>query len=74
MKFDRDRVRTFQRNVQTNEKFEQLKNLVNRTELNKPDLDHCVLRLNDLIIDSARKTCPVSTRMNRRKRVKDRKH
>ena len=45
LKFDRDRVRIFQRNVQTSEKFEQLKNLVNRTELNKPDLDHCVLRL-----------------------------
>ena len=74
LKFDRDKVRIFQRNVQSNEKFEPLKNLVNKPELNKPDLDICVLKLNDLIIDSAIKTCPISTRVKggNKKKVKKR--
>ena len=47
--------------------------MVNKPELNKPDLDICVLKLNDLIIDSAIKTCPISTRVKRGNKMKVKK-
>ena len=47
LKFDRDRVHIFQRNVQLSEKLEPLKTLINKPELNKPDIDLCVLKLRD---------------------------
>ena len=68
LKFDRDRVRIFQENVRLSEKFEPLVTLTNKPELDKPDLDLCVIKLNDLIIDSAMKTCPVRTRGNAKKK------
>ena len=66
LKFDRDKVHIFQTNVRLSEKFQPLKNLVNKPEIGKPDLDLCVLKMNDLIIDAARKTCPVSTKTRSR--------
>ena len=62
LKFDRDRVRIFQESVRLSEKFEPLTALTNKPDLDKPDLDLCVVKLNDLIIDSAMKTCPVRTK------------
>ena len=62
VKFARDKVHIFQTNVLLSEKFQPLRDLVNKPEIGKPDLDLCVLKMNDLIIDAARKTCPVSTK------------
>ena len=70
LKFDKDRVHIFQTNVQLSEKLEPLKTLINKPELHKPDIDHCVLNLNDLIVDSANKTCPVDTRRKTKKKEK----
>ena len=39
LKFDKDRVHIFQGNVQLSEKLEPLKTLINKPELDKPDLD-----------------------------------
>ena len=70
LKFDRDRVHIFQEKVLTSEKLEPLKTLLNKPELNKSEIDICVLKLNDLIIDSATKTCPIKVRTRKKRRKK----
>ena len=72
LKFDKDRVLIFQENVLTNQKLEPLKSLVNRPELTKPELDLCVSKLNDVIVESAIKTCPMR-RKTKEKRKKGKK-
>ena len=68
LKFDKDRVHIFQENVQLSGKLEPLKTLINKPELDKPDIDLCVLKLNDIIIESAVKTCPINAKREQRKR------
>ena len=70
LKFDKDRVHIFQGNVQLSEKLEPLKTLINKPELNKPHIDLCVLKLNDIIIESAIKTCPINARRRTKKKEK----
>ena len=60
----------FQSNILLSEKLEPLTTLIDKPELHKPDLDLCVLRLNDLIIDSARKTFPANIRGRVKKKGK----
>ena len=68
LKFDKGRVQTFQANVLVSEKFEPSKSLVNKPDLNKSDLNLCVLKLNDLLIDSAIKTFPGNTSKRKTKK------
>ena len=44
--------------------------MVNRPELDKPDLDICISKLSDLIVDSAMKTCPIRARHNKNNKRK----
>ncbi len=68
LKFDRERVHIFQANVQLSEKLEPLKTLINQPELDKPAIDSCVHKLNDIIVESAIKTCPVNVRGRTKKK------
>ena len=70
LKFDRNRVRVFQANVLLSEKFEPLKSLVSKPDLDKPDLDLCILKLNDVLIDSATKSFPGNSRRQKTKKTK----
>ncbi len=70
LKFDRDRVHIFQENVLLSEKLEPLKNLINQPEIEKPDIDLCVLKLNNLIVETAIKTCPTNTRGRTKSKAK----
>ena len=75
LKFDKNRVQIFQSNVEYSERLAPLQALVNRPELDKPDLDICISKLNDLIVDSAMKNCPMRARCNNNnKRKKTSRH
>ena len=71
LKFDKGRVQTFQANVLVSEKFEPLRSLVSKPDLNKSDLNLCISKLNDLLIDSAIKTFPGNSGKRKTKKTKN---
>ena len=62
LKYDRDRIHIFQTNIQRSEKFEPLRTLVNKPELDKSEIDLSISKLNELLIDSAVKSFPGNSR------------
>ena len=56
------------------ENFEPRKTLISKPDLQKPDLDLCILKLNDLLIESAMKTFPANARGQNKKKAKDTKN
>ena len=70
LKFDKGRVRTFQANILVSEKFEPLRSLVSKPDLGKSDLNLCILKLNDILIDSAIKTFPGNSSKRKTKKTK----
>ena len=69
IKFDRNRVNIFQENVQASEKLGPLKTLVNTADLDESKINVCVLKLNELIVESAIKTCPVNKTLKKKKKT-----
>ena len=44
--------------------------MINQPEIDKPDIDLCVLKLNNLIVESAIKTCPTNNRGRTKNKAK----